>query len=46
MSQKLPYKYFKWSNDLSLNKILTGIYEVDISIPKKLHNKFKDYPLC
>ena len=24
----------------------TGIYEVDISIPKELHNKFKDYPLA
>ena len=46
MSQKLPYKYFKWSNNLSLDKIQTGIYEVDISIPENLHNKFKDYPLC
>ena len=46
MSQKLPYKNFKWSNDLSLDKIQTGIYEVDISIPKELHNKFKEYPLC
>ena len=34
MSQKLPYKNFKWSNDLSLDKIQTGIYEVDISIQK------------
>ena len=46
MSQKLPYKNFKWSNDLSLEKIKTGIYEVDISIPKELHYKFKDYPLA
>ena len=46
MSQKLPYKNFKWSNNLFLDKIQTGIYEVDISIPKELHNKFKDYPLC
>ena len=46
MSQKLPYKNFKWSNDLSLDKTQTGIYEVDISIPKELHYKFKDYPLC
>ena len=45
MSQKLPYKNFKWSNDLSLDKIQTGIYEVDISIPKELHYKFKDYPI-
>ena len=46
MSQKLPYKNFKWSNDLSLDKIQTGIYEVDLSIPKELPYKFKDYPLC
>ena len=46
MSQKLPYKNFKWSNDLTLDKIETGIYEIDISIPKELHYKFKDYPLC
>ena len=44
--KKLPYKNFKWSNDLTLDKIQTGIYEVDISIPKELHYKFKDYPLC
>ena len=46
MVQSLPYKNFKWSNDLTLDKIQTGIYEVDIEIPKELHNKFKDYPLC
>ena len=46
MSQKLPYKNFKWSNDLTLDKIQTGIYEVDLSIPENLQNKFKDYPLC
>ena len=46
MSQKLPYKNFKWSNDLSLDKIQTGIYEVDISIPENLHYKFKNYPLA
>ena len=40
MSQKLPYKNFKWSNDLTLDKLRTGIYEVDISIPKELHFKF------
>ena len=37
---------FRWSNNLTLNKIQTGIYEVDIEIPKHLHDKFKDYPLC
>ena len=46
MSQKLPYKNFKWSNDLTLDKIQTGIYEVDISIPENLHYKSKDYPSC
>ena len=46
MSQKLPYKNLKWSNDLTLDKMQTGIYEVDISIPKELHYKFKDFPLC
>ena len=46
MSQKLLYKNFKWSTNLSFDKIQTGIYEVDISIPKELHFKFKDYPLC
>ena len=46
MSQPLPYRNFKWSNDLTLDKIQTGIYEVDISIPKELHYKSKDYPLC
>ena len=46
MSQKLPYKNFKWSNDLSLDKMQTGIHEVDLSIPENLHYKFEDYPLC
>ena len=44
MVQSLPYKNFKWSNNLTLDQ--KGIYEVDIEIPKELHNKFKDYPLC
>ena len=46
MIQSLPYKNFKWSDNLTLNKIQTGIYEVDIEIPTNLHNKFKDYPLA
>ena len=48
MSKPLPYKHFKWSSDLTLdhNKLQTGIYEVDIEIPKELHDKFKDYPLA
>ena len=44
MIQPLPYKNFKWSNNLTLDK--TGIYEVDIEIPTNHHDKFKDYPLC
>ena len=46
MIQSLPYKNFKWSNNLTLGKIQTGIYEVDIEIPTNLHDKFKDYPLA
>ena len=48
MSKSLPYKNFKWSDDLTLdqNKLQIGIYEVDIEIPKELHDKFVDYPLC
>ena len=48
MSKPLPYKNFKWSNDLTLdqNNLQTGIYEADIEIPENLHDKFKDYPLC
>ena len=48
MSKSLPYKNFKWSNDLTLDpkNLQIGIYEVDIEIPKELHDKFKDYLLC
>ena len=46
MIQPLPYKNFRWSNNLTLDKLQTGIYEVDIEIPKELHEKFKDYPLA
>ena len=48
MSKPLPYKNFKWSDDLTLdqNNLQTGIYEVDIGIPKELHDKFIDYPLA
>ena len=48
MSKPLPYKNFKWSDDLTLdlNNLQTGIYEVDIEIPEELHDKFRDYPLC
>ena len=46
MSKALPYKNFKWSFNIDLNNLQTGIYEVDIEIPKELHDKFVDYPLC
>ena len=48
MSKPLPYKNFKWSNEVTLdpNNLKTGIYEVDIEIPENLHNKFKDFPVC
>ena len=48
MVKPLPYKNFKWSDNLTLDpkNLQTGIYEVDIEIPKELHDKFKDYPLA
>ena len=48
MSKPLPYKNFKWSDDLTLdsNNSKRGIYEIDIEIPEELHDKFVDYPLC
>ena len=48
MSKPLPYKNFKWSDDLTLdpNNLQRGIYEVDVEIPEELHDKFKDYPLA
>ena len=48
MSKPLPYKNFKWSDDLTSdpNNLQKGIYEVDIEIPKELNDKFKDYPLA
>ena len=42
MIQPLPYKNFKWSNNLTLDKVQIDIYEVDIEILKELHDKFKD----
>ena len=39
MGKPLPYKNFKWSDDLTLdpNNLQKGIYEVDIEKPKELH---------
>ena len=40
MSKPLPYKNFIWSDDLTLDpkNLQTGIYVVDIEIPKELHS--------
>ena len=48
MSKPLPYKNFKWSDNLTLDhkNLQTGIYEVDIEISEELYNKFRDYPLA
>ena len=48
ISKPLPYKNFKWSDDLTLdpNNLQKGMYEVDIETPKELHDKFVDYPLA
>ena len=48
MSKPLPYKNFKWSNEVTSdsNNLKTGIYDVDIEVPENLHNKFKDFPVC
>ena len=46
MSKPLPYKNSKWSFNTDLKNLQTGIYEVDIEIPKELHDKFVDYPLA
>ena len=39
MSKPLPYKNFTWSDDLALDpkNLQTGIYEVNIQVPKELH---------
>ena len=31
---------------LDPNNSQIGIYEVNVEIPKELHDKFVDYPLC
>ena len=39
MLKPLPYKNFTWSDDLTLDpkNLQTGIYEIDIQVPKELH---------
>jgi len=54
MSAYLPYKLNGFVEGITLEQILAtpteseiGYFvEVDIRIPKSLHNKFKEYPLC
>ena len=53
MSQPLPYKEFRWSED-DLETILSTpddeplgyILEVDLEVPEELHDKFNSYPLA
>ena len=53
MSQNLPYKDIKFSN-VSIDTVLKTsddndegyILEVDLHIPSKLHDKFKEFPPC
>ena len=44
MSKILPYKNFKWSDDLASDpkNLQTGIYEVDIEIPKEYQKYLND----
>ena len=56
MSQKLPYKNFRWvdeKNLVGLDPTLLGaedetgyILQVDLEYPKELHNSHNDYPLA
>ena len=56
MSQKLPYKNFRWVNEkklVGLEPTLLGaedetgyILQVDLEYPKELHNAHNDYPLA
>jgi len=54
MSEALPYKDIKFSNETTLENILktedegdTGyILEVDLLFPEELHDKFKQFPPC
>jgi len=54
MSESLPYQDIKWNHDVTLDDVLntpddneTGyIVEVDLSFPRELHDKFKEFPPC
>ena len=51
MSEKMPYKDFKWVNGIPLEKMLLDedlgyVLEVDLEYPDELHNLHNDYPLA
>ena len=54
MSEKMPYKDFKWVDvesappleKMLLNEDLGYILEVDLEYPNELHNLHNDYPLA
>jgi len=49
MSQKLPYKNFKWVNIHSLSELASDkgyILEVDLEYPVELHDNHNEYPLA
>ena len=54
MLDKIPYKDFKWLTNEEINNIkdleetddIGHMYEVDLKIPKHLHDYFKELPLC
>lgn len=54
MCQPLPYDTVKFDNNVSLETILETpddaavgyIIEVDLTFPRELHDKFKEFPSC
>jgi hypothetical protein len=55
MSHKLPYKGFKWNNDITVEDVMKYdeeksdvgyVLEVNLKYPKHLHDKHNDYPLA
>ena len=51
MSEKMPYKDFKWVDGIPLEKMLLDedlgyVLEVDLEYPDELHNLHNDYPLA
>ena len=51
MSEKMPYKDFKWVENVPLEKMLSDgdlgyVLEVDLDYPSELHDLHNDYPLA